>query len=61
MLLVRMNFGFFCVTWMKIGILGFFCDFLLLVCILESLYNLMKLCRGEVLPRGKEKVEKKMV
>lgn len=29
-----------------------------LVYILESLYILMKLCKGEVVPRGKEKVEK---
>lgn len=32
--------------------------FLPLVCILESLYILMKLCKGKALPRGKEKVEK---
>lgn len=32
-----------------------------LVYILESLYILMKLCKGEVLPRGKEKLEKNYI
>lgn len=57
---------FFSVTWMESGILGFFSviaafTLLPLVCILESLYILMKLCKGEALPRGKEKVEKNYI
>lgn len=50
---------FFCVTWMEIGILlvfcfTFFCDWNFdspsLVYILESLYILMKLCKGTYCP-----------
>lgn len=66
MLLVPRNFAiffFFGVTWMESDILVVFSviaafALLPLVYILESLYILMKLCKGEVVPRGKEKVEK---
>lgn len=34
---------------------------LLLVCILESSYILIKLCEGEALPKGKEKVRGKKI
>lgn len=63
--LMPRNFAnLFCVTWMEIGILLVFCFILFcdwsfhypsLVYSLESSYILMKLCKGDVLPRGKWK------